>query len=115
MDTGIVVTVVVKDKNGKGFGYCNKRTEFTLVKPSNITINTFSGSNLNTNPYLPFYKSIKRLIYNQGDDGELLLEILTQVEGWGAETFASAQLAELVRQYPRAAEFNRAVMSVLFN
>ena len=63
-----------KGQNGKGFGYGNKRFEFTLVKSSNITIIIFSGSNLNNQPYLPFYKSIKRLIYNQGDDGELLLD-----------------------------------------
>ena len=58
----------------KGFGYGNKRFEFTFVKSSDTTINSFSGNNLNTNPDLPFYKSIKRLIYNQGDDGELLLK-----------------------------------------
>ena len=70
---------------------------------------------LTPHPYLPFYKAIKRLIYNQGDDGELLLDFLTLVEKCGANTFDYAQLAELVRQCPRAAEFNRAIMSVLLN
>ena len=45
----------------------------------------------------------------------MLLEIVTQVESWGAETFASVQLVEMTRQYPRAAEFNRVVMLVLLN
>ena len=65
---------------GKGIGYGNKRLEFTLVKSSNIPINTFSGSNVNTYPDLPFYKFIEGLVYNQGGDGELLLDVHTQVE-----------------------------------
>ena len=104
-----------KGQMRKGFGYCNKRMEFTFVKSSNITINTFSGSNFNAYPYLPFCKSTKRLIYNQGDDGEILLDILTQVETWGAESLDNAKLAELARQHPKASEFNRAIMSVLLN
>ena len=100
---------------GYGYGYNNKPTEFTVVKSSNVTISTFNGTNLNAQPYLPFYKAIKRLIYNQGDDGELLLDILTQVEKCGSKTFDHAQLAGLVGQCPKAAEFNRAIMSVLLN
>ena len=100
---------------GRGYGYGTKRMEFTLVKSSNIAINTFSGSNLSTQPYLLFHKAIKRLIYNQGDDGELFLDILIQVEKYGAQQFGNAQLAELTRQCPKAGEFNRARMFVSLN
>ena len=58
----------------------NRKTNFVLVKSSNIIITTFSGSNLSSNPYLQFYKAVERLIYNQGEDGELALEILSQIE-----------------------------------
>ena len=47
----------------KGFGHNGKRTEFTLVKSSNISISIFNGSNFNTHPYLFFYKAIKCRIY----------------------------------------------------
>ena len=100
---------------GKGFGYGNKRVEFTLVKSSNITISIFSGSNLNAQPYLIFYKSIKRLIYNQGSDGEQLLEILEGVEKFGAIKFDNAKLQILLQQYPKAAEYNRGITSLLLN
>ena len=56
--------------------------EFSVVKYSNIIIQVFSGKNLNNNnnPYLPFNKSLKRLIYNRGANGEQLLEILEGVD-----------------------------------
>ena len=100
---------------GYGYGYGNKRTEFTSFKSSNITISTLSGTNLNAQPYLQFYKAIKRLIHNQGDDGEMLLDILTQIEKCVSKTIDHAQLAEFIRQCSKAAEFNRAIMSVILN
>ena len=100
---------------GRNYGYATKRNEFTLVKSSNIAIPTFSGSNLNSNPYLPWHKATRRLIYIQGEDGELLLVILTEVETWGGTTFNEEQLKEMARQYPKVAEYNRAIMSVLLN
>ena len=104
-----------KGAMARGHGYGNKRIGFTLVKSSNIAISTFSGSNLSTQPYLLFHKTIKRLIYIQGDDGELLFDIPTQVENCGAQPFGSAQLTELARQCTKAGKFNRAPMSVLLN
>ena len=64
---------------GRNYNY-NRKSDFIFVKSSNINIAKFNGANLNTYPYLPFYKSVRRLIYNQGEDGELLLDILTEVE-----------------------------------
>ena len=89
--------------------------EFILVKSNNILIQTFSGKNLNTNPYLPFNESLKRLIYNQGIDGERLLEILEEVEGYGATKFDNTKLQELIKACPKAAEYNRALLSLLLN
>ena len=45
----------------------------------------------------------------------MLLEILTQIEKCGGETFTDAQYKELVRQCPKTPESNRAIMSVLLN
>ena len=89
--------------------------EFTLVKSSNISIQTFSGKNLNSNPYIPFNKSRKRLIYNQGADGEILLEILDEVEGYGAIKFDNAKLPELIQARPKAVEYNGVTPSLSFN
>ena len=87
--------------------------EFILVKSNNIIIQTFSGKNLSSNPYLPFNKSLKRLTYNQGADGEHLLEILEEVEGYGATKFDNGRLQELIRARPKAAEYNRALLCLL--
>lgn len=51
---------------GDNYGRHTKRHEFMLVKASNITVTTFTGTNLTNNPYLQFYKSMRRLIYSQG-------------------------------------------------
>ena len=93
----------------------DRSREFSLVKSSNIIIQTFSGKNLNNNPYLPFNKSLKRLIYNQGADGEELLEILEGVEKFGATKFDNTKLQALRKQYPKATEYNRAITSLLLN
>ena len=100
---------------GRNYGYANKRHAFKLVKSSNIAISAFSGSNLNNHPHLPFHKSMRRLIYNQGEDGDFLLDILTQVETWGGDTFTNEQLKETTRQYLKAAAYNGAITSVLLN
>ena len=83
---------------GRSCNNGNRKADFVLVKSSNSTITTFSGSNLSSNLYLPFYKAVKRLIYDQGEDGELPLEILTQIAICGGETFTDAQYKELIRQ-----------------
>ena len=82
---------------------------------SNIIIQVFSGQDLNSNPYRPFNKSLNRLIYNQGADGEQLLEILEGVEKYGATKFDNVNLQILLQQYPKAAEYNRAITSLLLN
>lgn len=72
---------------GRNYGYVGKTHEFILVKASNLTMPVFSGTNLTTNPYLPFYKALRRLIYTQGEDGEALLRELDEVEKLGKEAF----------------------------
>ena len=62
----------------------NRRTEFALVNPRNITTNPFSGKNLHSNPYIPFNSAIRRLILSQGSDGTLLLKLLDKIEALGA-------------------------------
>ena len=72
-----------RDSNSMGggnYGHNGKRHEFMLVKASNSTVTTFTGINFTTNPYLQLYKAMRRLIYSQGGDGELLLELLTIIE-----------------------------------
>lgn len=44
--------------------------EFVFLKSSSIIIQTFSGKNLSSNPYLPFNTSLKGFIYNQRADGD---------------------------------------------
>ena len=89
--------------------------EFSLVKSSIIIIQIVSGKNLNSNPYLPFNKSLKSLICNQGADGEQLLDILEGVEKYGATKFDNIKLQILLQTYPKAAEYNRAIVSLLLN
>ena len=43
------------------------------------------------------------------------MDIITQVEKWGGDTFINQQLKETTRQYLKAAEYNRAIMSVFLN
>ena len=89
--------------------------EFTLVKSSDIIIQTFSGKNPSNNPYLPFNKSLERLIYNQGADGERLLELLEEAEAYGATKFDNSKLKELIELCPKAIEYIRALMPLLLN
>lgn len=89
--------------------------EFTFVKSSNIVIRTFSGKNFNINPYMPFNKSLRRFIYNQGADGERLLEVPNGVEDYGATKFDNGKLKDMVKMYPKVAEYNRAIMSLFLN
>ena len=89
--------------------------EFSLVKFSNIIIQVFSGKNLNNNFYLPFNKSLTPFIYNKGVDGERLLEILESVEKFGVTNFDDVKLKVLFGQYPKAAEYNRAITPLLRN
>ena len=98
-----------------GWRFDDRGREFSLAKFSNIIIQTISGKNLHRNPYLPFNKSFKRLIYNQGVDGERLLEILEDIETHGATQYDNNRLKELAEVCPKAMEYNRAIMFPLFN
>lgn len=85
------------------------------MKSSNIIIQTLSGKDFSSNPYLPSIKSLKRLVYSQGVDGDQLLEIFEDVEGYGATTFDKNKLQEFTKARPKAAEYNRALLSLLLN
>ena len=106
---------VTNGTTGRGFNNYHRKSEFVLVKSSNINIAKFTVANLITYPYLQFYKFIKRLMHNQGEDGELLIDIFTEIETEPTEKFTNAKLKEMVRQYLKVAEFNRAILSVPLN
>lgn len=101
-------TITVRDSH-------DNRSEFVLVTSTNIIITTFSGTSLIANPHMRFYKSLRRLIHSQGEGGEELLEVLGEVEKRCNDAFTIAQLKELVRQRPKAAEYNRAILTALMN
>ena len=114
------------DFNGEGYvedndvseykhGYNTRRGEFMLVKASNITVATFTGTNLTVNPYLQFYKAMRRLIYSQGEDGEFLLKIITEIGKKGSNVFIDEQLEEEIKQRPKVSQFNRAILTALLN
>ena len=101
--------------HGRSNGYIGKRSEFVIVKASNLTVPIFSGTNLANNPFLPFYKAMRRLIYAQGEDGEQLLLLLDVVEKLGKEAFTNEQFQELASRCPKTKEYNRALTSALLN
>ena len=75
----------------------------------------FSGVNLNTKPYMPFNKAVRKLIKAQGPKGVVLLTILDEVEKYGDEPFDNDRLLALIEQYPKATEYNLAIQNVLEN
>ena len=93
----------INNMGGDNYGQHTKRHEFMLVKASNITVTTFIGTNLTTNPCLQFYKVMRSLIYSQGVDGDVLLELLTTIEKSGANTFTNTQLKEMIQEFPKMA------------
>ena len=110
--------------NGTGNGITNKynrrddnedrhRKEFLLVKSSNVNIETFTGFNLNRSPYIPFNKSLRKLILTQGQDGEELLTILDHIDTYGDNRFATIKLKALADVYPNAYEYALAVNAAL--
>ena len=58
---------------------------------------------------------MRRLIYAQGEDGELLLKFLNEVEKNGSEMFTNGKFEEETRQCPKVAQFNRAILAALLN
>lgn len=98
-----------------GGGFEDRGREFSLAKSSSIIIQPFSWKSLNSNPYMPFNNSLKRLVYNQGADGEQLLDILEWEEKYGATKFDNNKLQVLAKEYPKALEYNRAATSLLLN
>ena len=57
--------------------------EFTLGSPNKIVVPTFSGTQFNGRPYMPFNKAIKEFIKAQGATGLQLLTILQDVDKYG--------------------------------
>ena len=102
------------DNNLDGGRYGRDYTEFTLVSRNKGVIPVLSGINLQSKPYMPFNKAIRKLIA-QGPKGVLLLIILDDVEIYGAETYDNEKLERLVAQVPRAREYNIAIQNVLEN
>lgn len=100
--------------NSDGEGGVTKN-EFMLVNPRNITNTNFIGRNLNSNPYMLFSNSLRRLILAHGSDGELLLQILDKVETMGTNKYINELLQEVVKVYPKVAEFDLAMKSALLN
>lgn len=100
---------------GNNYGRNGRRYEFMFVKASNITVAAFVAINLNTNPHLQFYKSMRRLIYSQGEDGECVLNMPTEIEKTGSITFTNEQLTEEIRQCLEVAQFNRAILAALLS
>ena len=62
-----------------------------------------------------FNNAIRRLILAQGAEGDTLLIILDKVEKMGANTFTNELFTELKTKYPKADEWNRAIMAALLN
>ena len=86
------------------------------MNPRNIIIiNIFIGRNANSNPYMPFNNSLRRLMLAQGSDGEVLLQILDKVETMGINKYINELLQEVVKACPKVAEFDIAVKSALLN
>ena len=102
-----------ENKNNRYGG--GRKQEFALVNPRNITITTFTGRNLHTNPYMPFNNALRRLILAQGQDGEVLLKVLDKIEKLGASRYTNEQLEELIKVYPKAVEFEIAIKTALLN
>ena len=102
-----------EERGNKGNGH--RKHEFIFVNPRNVTITLFSGRNLNTNPYVPFNNSIRRLILSQGSNGELLLRMLDKVEKRGGNKYDNILLQNLISKFPKAAEFDTAIKSALLN
>ena len=89
--------------------------EFMLVNPRNVIVPSFSGFTLNSKPYMPFNKAMRKLIRAQGIDGELMLEVLIEVEKYCNTPFDNDKFHDLILQCPKAAQFNAAVQAALEN
>ena len=88
---------------------------FILVNLRNIIVTPFSGRSLNATPYLPFNNAIRRLIFVQGSDGEVLLKVLDKIEALGPTKLTNEELNAMITRYPKMTEFDTAVKSVLLN
>ena len=80
---------------------------------SNVSITTFTGFNLNRNLYIPFNKSLRKLIITQGHDGEELLKILDHIETYGETKLTNVKLKALADIYRKTYEYARAINAAL--
>lgn len=101
---------------GNDYGHIARRNKFMLVKASDVTVASSIGTNIIANPHLQFYEAMRRLMYSQGEDGELSLTLLTEIEKNGSIVFTNEkQLKEEIRQCPEVAQSNRAILTALLN
>ena len=56
---------------------------------------------------------MRRPIYSQGEDGELLFGISTEIETTGVSTSINLSLKEIIQECSKVAQYNRAVLAVL--
>lgn len=111
------------DPNGIATGKFNRRddredrraNEFILVKASNVNINAFTGSNLIKSFYIPFSKSVRKLMFTQGQDGEELLKVMDHVESCSDDRFNNRHMKVLSEIYLKAYGYVRAVDAALLN
>ena len=54
-------------------------------------------------------------MYNHGAEGDNLLEVIEEIETYGATTFDNDKRQGLARLYPKVAEYNWAIMFRLLN
>ena len=55
---------------------------------------------------MPFNNALRRFIFAQGSDGEVLHKMLDKVEKMGTNKYFNDILSEVIKVYPKAAEFD---------
>ena len=70
---------------------------------------------MHTNLYLHINKAIKRLIFAQGADAEILLRVLDKFEVLGPNKYINEQLQAAIAKNPKVAEFDTVIKAALFN
>lgn len=70
---------------------------------------------MNINPYLTFNNAIRRLILVQGQDGDVVVELLDRVEKFGARRFRRELLNKLKPQLLKIYAYDRATRAALLN
>ena len=87
--------------------------ELFQVSPSKIIVPTFSGTQLNSRPYMPFNKAIKKLMEAQGSKGLPLLTIVQDRGKYGERPYDNDKLVEIANIIHKVYEYNVAIQIVL--